>query len=208
MKKNYKHGLHKHPLYKTYYNIIGRCNNPNMIRYERYGGRGIKVCDEWLNGFLYFYKWAIENGYEEGLSIERVNVNGNYEPSNCIFIPIGKQSSNTTRNIRITHNGETKLFMEWCKKLGIRETTIISRVKQRKISYYDALFNYSPYQKNDKTHCKNGHEYKDGSYFINKEGYRVCNECYKKSREKANEQRRLKRKHEKKLFNFNSTSMA
>lgn len=197
-----KHGLSKTRLYKMFQNMKSRCYNPNAERYDRYGGRGITICDEWLNDFKSFYNWANMNGYNKKLSIERIDVNGNYEPSNCCFIKLGNQSSNTTRNIKITHNGKTQLLKEWCNELGLKPNTIISRVKLKKISYHDAIFEFKPYQKNDKTHCKNGHLYTDKNSKINNKGYRICLTCKENNKAKYNEKRRLKR-HEKSNTNVN-----
>lgn len=87
-----KHGMEGTKIYSIYYNMKDRCLNPNCHAYHNYGGRGIKICDEWLgdNGFINFYNWAMSHGYIEGLSIDRENIEGNYEPSNCRWITIGE----------------------------------------------------------------------------------------------------------------------
>ena len=77
------HGMTKSRLYNIWSNMKSRCNNPTNNRYQYYGGKGITVCDAWLNSFESFAEWANTNGYSEALSIDRINVNGNYEPSNC-----------------------------------------------------------------------------------------------------------------------------
>lgn len=73
-------------LYYKWTGMRRRCNNPNEIGYHRYGGRGIKVCEEWQNSFINFQNWALKNGYKKGLEIDRIDPNGNYEPSNCRFL--------------------------------------------------------------------------------------------------------------------------
>ena|SRR5690554_3031238 len=89
-----KHNLSNHPLYTVWTGMKQRCYNPNKSNYHRYGGRGIKVCNEWLKDFMNFYNWAIENGYKKGLNIDRENNDGNYEPSNCQWIKHNKNSQN------------------------------------------------------------------------------------------------------------------
>lgn len=98
--------------------MIQRCENPKRQQYSRYGGRGIKVCEEWLgsNGFLCFYNWAMENGYSEGLSIERKNVNGNYCPENCCWITMKEQQRNKRNNVLVKYNGEELLLSDVAKK--------------------------------------------------------------------------------------------
>lgn len=85
-----KHGMNQSKIYSIYHNMKDRCLNPNCHAYNNYGGRGIIICDEWLNedGFINFYNWAINNGYKEGLSIDREDIEGNYEPSNCRWITL------------------------------------------------------------------------------------------------------------------------
>ena len=77
------HGYSRTKLGRVFDGMKQRCNNPNNKNYEKYGGRGIRICTEWLNDTKKFFDWAIRNGYKEGLSIDRINVNGNYEPDNC-----------------------------------------------------------------------------------------------------------------------------
>lgn len=102
-KINFKHGMNKTKMHNSWRGMRERCLNKNHTHYKNYGGRGITVCDEWNdadNGFINFYNWAMNNGYKEGLTIERINVNGNYEPSNCTWIPLSEQNKNKTNTKR------------------------------------------------------------------------------------------------------------
>jgi hypothetical protein len=98
-----KHGMCFTPIYYVWGDMKSRCNNKSHSGYENYGGRGITVCDEWRNDFLTFNKWAINNGYKDGLEIDRINNNGNYEPSNCKFSTRSQNSQNT----RLIHINNT-----------------------------------------------------------------------------------------------------
>lgn len=115
-------------LYRTWLNIKTRCQNPKAKGYDRYGGRGIKVCEEWKNDFMCFYKWAMENGYREGLTIDRKDNDGNYEPSNCRWITRKEQMNNYSRNHLITADGETHTIQEWSEITGIPATRIVARI--------------------------------------------------------------------------------
>ena len=106
---------------KKYKGIKYRCFNKNCQRYKNYGGRGIKICEDWLgyNGFNNFYNWAINNGYSDGLTIERINVDGNYCPENCMWIPMKEQYKNKTNTKRILFNGELYTLKELSKLLNL-----------------------------------------------------------------------------------------
>lgn len=101
--KSTKHGMRKTRIYGIFAGIKSRCKNTKAKGYNTYGGRGIYICDEWKNDFMSFYNWAIANGYEDGLSIDRIDVNGNYEPSNCRWTNNTVQARNTIA-IRITNS--------------------------------------------------------------------------------------------------------
>lgn len=107
-----------------------RCLNRNEQAYPNYGGRGILICEEWLgeNGFENFYKWSMENGYDDKLTIDRINVNGNYEPSNCRWVTYREQNRNKRNNIVILWNGETKILKDLCIELGMNYQTVKMRV--------------------------------------------------------------------------------
>lgn len=96
------HGLTNHKLYLKFKCIKDRCYNPNHIAYGYYGGRGIKVCDEWLRDFELFYNWAIDNGWDDSLEIDRKDNDGSYEPDNCRFVT--HQTNMLNQSLRITNN--------------------------------------------------------------------------------------------------------
>jgi hypothetical protein len=101
----YKHGLSRTRLYKVFRDMKTRCYNKNSPDYKDYGGRGIRICSEWLNDYLSFKSWAEENGYDEEApkmqcTIDRIDVNGNYEPSNCRCVSIAIQNKNRRNNKR------------------------------------------------------------------------------------------------------------
>ena len=88
------HGLSNHRLYRVWQRMKGCTTNPLHQDFKHYGARGIRICQEWYDDFKVFYDWAISNGYRQGLTIERVNVDGNYEPANCTWIPQSEQVKN------------------------------------------------------------------------------------------------------------------
>lgn len=125
---NYKHGGKHTKLYDVWCSMRYRCNNKNIRSYQNYGARGIKVCDEWNNDFSAFRKWSLDNGYIEGMSIDRIDVNGNYEPLNCQWIALNKQCDNKTNTKRITYKGEVKTLKEWSLILNISRMTLYYRI--------------------------------------------------------------------------------
>jgi len=100
-----KHGLEKHPLYSIWKNMKKRCLNPNEISYSNYGGRGILMCNQWLSDFKEFYLWSITNSYSKGLTIDRIDNDGNYCPENCRWVNRTIQNNNTRKNHYIVHEG-------------------------------------------------------------------------------------------------------
>lgn len=92
------HGLSDTRMYRIWKDMRRRCNNPNRNNYKDYGGRGISVCEEWDKSFMEFYNWAMSNGYDDDLSIDRIDNNGNYEPNNCRWILSNMQHRNTRKN--------------------------------------------------------------------------------------------------------------
>ncbi len=109
-----------------------RCSNPNHKDYKNYGARGIKVCDEWLNDTDLFIKWALNNGYQDNLTIERIDNNGDYNPDNCKWATVKEQQSNTRNNRMLTINGESNTLQQWADKTSLNKTTIHERIKHNK----------------------------------------------------------------------------
>lgn len=138
------HGLYRfnRRLAKIWSCMIGRCNNTKNTNYNFYGGRGIKVCQEWKDASK-FQKWAVDNGYKDGLSIDRIDVNGNYCPENCRWVTIKEQARNKRNNHFIYFNGERKCLVEWLeqfdksdtyfyywKKKGLSDSECVERMKR------------------------------------------------------------------------------
>ena len=113
-------------LAKVFSGMYGRCYNPNDGNFHRYGARGIYICNEWLGNIPRFVKWAIDNGYKPGLTIERIDVNGPYSPGNCRFATYSEQSKNKTNNINITIDGKTLVLKDWAREIGISYWTLCS----------------------------------------------------------------------------------
>ena len=115
-------------LYVRWCHMIERCYNPHCERYEYYGGRGIAVCEIWRKDFTAFREWALANGYNEGLSLDRINNDGNYEPSNCRWVTHKEQCNNKRNNRILTYNGESKTISQWADTIGMRVDTLKSRI--------------------------------------------------------------------------------
>lgn len=124
---NQKHGMSNTRLYRIYKEMYGRCYSPKCPAYQDYGGRGIKICQEWLDDFMNFYNWAITNGYRDDLTIDRINNDGNYEPSNCRWATAKEQARNTRNTVFLTYKGETKSVPEWAEIIGISKDTLTYR---------------------------------------------------------------------------------
>lgn len=108
-----KHGKRSTRLYEIYYNMKSRCYNPNNKRYNVYGGKGVTICQDWLDDFMNFYDWAISNGYSDELTIDRIDVKGNYEPCNCRWVNQEQQSNNQRKTIFIEIYGHKKSLKQW-----------------------------------------------------------------------------------------------
>lgn len=124
-------------LYQIWADMKHRCTNPKARAWKNYGGRGIKVCEAWSR-YETFKLWAMASGYKEDLTLDRIDVNGNYEPSNCRWATWKEQANNTRRTEKLTFRGKTQSIRLWADELGIPRTTIVGRLK-RGWSVEDAL---------------------------------------------------------------------
>ena len=112
---NLKHNSSYTRLYNIYHKMKGRCYNENDDRYHRYGGRGITICEEWLEDYKAFESWSLENGYSDELSIDRIDNDGNYEPDNCRWATNIEQMNNTSRNFKVESDGVIMTLTEYCR---------------------------------------------------------------------------------------------
>lgn len=117
-------------------NMRQRCYNPKSKNYMHYGGRGIKICDEWLNEKSSFIAWSLENGYREGLTIDRIDVNGDYTPSNCRWVNKTVQANNMRTNTHIYYNGKRYTLAELSRITGV-ERHILSAIARNGLDLYD-----------------------------------------------------------------------
>lgn len=125
-----KHGLSKHPLYKTWHNMRSRCKNPNTTKYEIYGGKGVRVCKKWDENFVSFYEWSMANGYEKNLTIDRIDSDGDYEPDNCRWVDYKTQNNNLKSNHTLTYKGKTLSIYAWAREVGLKENTLSERIRR------------------------------------------------------------------------------
>lgn len=124
------HGMTNTRLHNIWKNMLERCFNHSHKNYDIYGGRGITVCDEWRTDFNSFAEWSFSHGYDDSLSLDRVNVDGNYSPYNCRWVTQKEQCNNTRRNILVTIGNETKTLKQWAEYYCLSYGTIASRVKR------------------------------------------------------------------------------
>lgn len=131
------HGMKGTKLFSVYHSMKGRCYNLTDKKYYRYGARGIVICDEWLNNPSSFFDWAIKNGYRNGLSIDRIDNDGNYCPENCRWVEDKIQANNKSTNIIVEHNGVSKTISEWANFLELNYSTVKARISR---GSFDRLF--------------------------------------------------------------------
>lgn len=173
-----------------------RCNNPKHPAYNNYGGRGIKVCERW-NNYDNFLKDMGEA--PPGLTLDRIDVNGDYTPENCRWATRSQQARNIRSTRLVTIEGQTYVAADLAEKLGVKTDTLIQRAKV--CSTYKEVMNpqsrsythglalggaASGAKKKGLTHCKNGHEYTEANTHLTKEGWRNCRAC---AREKYHRRR-------------------
>lgn len=144
IKRNTTHNLSRTRLYRVYAHIKERCINKNCRDYKNYGGRGITICNEWLNDFMNFYDWAYDNGYNENAkkfecTIDRIDANGNYEPKNCRWVNQYIQNKNTRRNLIIEYKNEVHCLKDWCDILNLDYKKILQRIRKNKWSIEKAF---------------------------------------------------------------------
>jgi hypothetical protein len=124
-----KHGLRYTRQYDIWYSMIRRCSNPSDKGYKNYGARGITICHEWLD-LKKFYDWSITHGYNDSLSIDRIDNNKGYSPDNCRWGTDSQQARNTRVNRRISFNGKEMCLSEWAEKLGLSSQALSRRLRK------------------------------------------------------------------------------
>lgn len=125
-----KHNASNTRLYNIYLAIKNRCLLKSCSNYKRYGGRGIKVCQEWIDNFENFREWSISNGYNDQLSIDRIDNNGNYCPENCRWTTVKEQANNRRSNVILTYNGISQTIMQWSEEINIPYMTLRARIER------------------------------------------------------------------------------
>ena len=131
IKRSTKHGAatrkNKHPIYRNYHHMLERCYNPNNKNYNLYGARGITVCETWKNDFSTFFNWALSNNWQQGLSIDRIDNNGNYYPENCRWSTQLEQCNNQNKNIVLTYQNKTQTLSQWARELNMPYACLYDR---------------------------------------------------------------------------------
>lgn len=143
----------EHPLYQVWAKMKSRCYDKNSKSYHNYGGRGIIVCDGWLSISTAFIEWAKDNGWAKGLEIDRINNDGNYEPSNCHFVTRKVNTRNRRKAIYYEYKGESKRLYEWSEISGIPYPRLENRIRTKKWTIAKAIetpvkYTYPPPKRN------------------------------------------------------------
>ena len=129
--QKYKHNSSKTRLYRIWNNMRSRCNAPKIASYKNYGARGISVCEEWSgkDGVVNFCEWSMNNGYEEGLQIDRIDNDGIYCPQNCRWVTPHENSLNRRVSLKAEYKGQVKTLMEFAEEFNIPYKTLFCRIK-------------------------------------------------------------------------------
>lgn len=127
---NEKHKLSRHPLYDKWHDMKLRCYKETATMYSRYGGRGIKICDEWKDDMKTFVKWGLENGWFEGSHIDRINGDGDYEPTNCRFVTAKVNNLNRSVVRFFEYKGELNTIPDWAIRFGLSKDLLQKRIKR------------------------------------------------------------------------------
>ena len=124
------HGMSETRLYTEWLSMKNRCKLKSQSSYILYGGRGITVCDEWLSGFEPFMEWAINNGYNDNLQIDRIDNEKGYSPDNCRWVTKREQINNRRKTVYLEYDGERLPISIWAEKLGVKRYTLYNKRKQ------------------------------------------------------------------------------
>lgn len=127
---NRVHGMTKTGIHNKWLQIKQRCLDKNCKAYQKYGAVGITICDEWKNDFVAFMNWSYQNGFKEGLSLDRIDGSKGYSPDNCRWITWKGQCNNRRSNIKITYQGKTQNLVQWCEELGLRYQLVWQRMRR------------------------------------------------------------------------------
>ena len=150
-------------LYRIYYKIKRRCNRPNV---KYYSSKGVKLCEEWNNDYYSFYNWAMNNGYKDNLSIDRIDTNGNYCPENCRWVDMKVQNNNRRNNIKVEYKGKTYSIIELSELLGIKYRTLVARLKDYNYKVDDIVNRKLWERVNKKSMLNERYIYKNGKYYM------------------------------------------
>ena len=137
----HKHLMSHTGIYDIWQGMKRRCYDIHNPRYHNYGGRGIFICDDWKNDFSAFYEWSVNNGYQENLTIDRIDNNKGYSPDNCRWADAKTQSRNRSSNVKITIGNATKTLTEWCEIFQLDYRTIHARYSRNGFISINDLFN-------------------------------------------------------------------
>lgn len=130
------HGLSNSRLFSIWENMKSRCKNSSVKCFKHYGGRGITVCPEWDNSFMSFYNWAVQNGYDDDLTIDRIDANGNYEPSNCRWVTQTEQIRNRRESIKVIFHGKEIPIALLAEEVGVKYTTLLFHYHKKDLEKY------------------------------------------------------------------------